>query len=324
MPIGNDSYVNNTLEILRAFLVSSKPVYKRKNIQSGLGLKKADLDKLPYVGFNQTGTKKHNASSKMFWKRKEELLYDYHIVELSSNERGKFYGITPIGVHYFCENIEEIDSDIFECIFSHLKFFYEKGKPKGEKSYLDKLENITRNKSLRKMSNFDVGFEFKETFLNFKIKHSVEDYSVIKLTYTPTSGMNILLSELLYPNGDVRLEDESFTVISNTSEDTLMWTDKDVNGFTFNYLLSKFLIKSFLHSLYHYNKISTSILNERYLIKKDHKKLIKEELKKEKTILKAFDNEGIKVVKEFQDEINNAVKLYTSAFESESKLLMLS
>ena len=133
----------------------------------------------------------------------------------------------------------------------------------------------------------------------------------------------IPLSELLYPNGNVELEDMSYTVMSNTTDGTLMWTNKDVDGFTFNYILSKFLIKSFLHSLYHYNKISTSILNKGSdLIENDHKKLIKKKLKKEKTILKAFDNEGIKVVKEFQDEINKAVKLYTSAFESETEMIM--
>ena len=331
MPIGNDSYVNNTLEVLRAFLVSSYPIEKRKNIISGYGLKKEDLDKTPKESFNKNGSKKHKATSKMFSKRKDDLLYDYHIVQLPSNGRGKFFGITPIGISYFCEHMENIDSDIFESIFTHLKFFYEKGKPKEEKSYLDELESIMRNKDLREIPDFDIGFEFKETFANFKIKHSVEDYSTVKMTYTPTSGMEILLSELLYPNGDVGIEDELFTIMSNSNEGTLMISDKDVNGHTFNYYLSKFLIKSFLHSLYCYNKLIVSTLEETgesFYEKKPNilTEYIKSELKlkKQKAILNAFDMNNIEVVKEFQDEINEAVKLYTTAFESEVKTLMMS
>jgi len=318
VPIGNELYMNNYFEVLRAFLVSSYPVEKRKNIISGYGLKKEDLDKTPEESFNKAGKKKHNASSKMFWKRKDDLLYNYHIVPLASNRRGKFYGITPIGISYFCEHMEDIDTDIFESIFSHLKFFYEKGKPKGEKSYLDKLESITRNKSLKENPDFDVGLEFKETFVNFKIKHSVEDYSAVKMTYSPTSGMEILLSELLYPNGDVQLEDEAYTVVSHSGEGTLMIIDKDVDGHTFNYLLSKFLIKSFLHSLYCYYKLMV-LTFESTSGHSESKSLYK----KVKTIINAFDKDTIEVVKEFQDEINKAVKLYTATFESESRLLML-
>jgi len=335
MPTGNDSYVENTLEVLRAFLVSSYPIYKRKNIQSGLGLKKEDFNKKPYEGFNQTGTKRHDASSKMFWKRKYNLLYDYHIVELQSNERGKFYGITPIGIAYFCEYVEDIDSEIFESIFSHLKFWYEKGKPKEEKSYLDNLQNIIRAKSITNIpeSEKEIKIEFKDTFSYFKVEHKVEDYIYLKLTYLPTFGMEIILSEFIYSKGSDGLDnDGTYTVISDSSKGTLNWTDKDIDGYTFNYLLSKFLIKAFLHTLYvHMQNITLPFQQNQKefqeLLKEIHpknRKHVKKELNKYRSILKAFDQDHIGVVKEFQKEINKAVKLYTSAFESESKLLMLS
>ncbi|MDH3204191.1 MAG: hypothetical protein OEL81_05900 [Nitrosopumilus sp.] len=329
MPIGDDLYVNNTLEVLKAFLLYSKPVFKRKNIQSGIGLKKEDLNKTPYDGFNQLGTKKHKASSKMFSSRKENLLYDYHIVRLPSNEHGKFYGITPLGISYFCEYSKHIDLEIFESIFTHLKFFYEKGKPKGEESYLKKLESITTNKILRDSPdaiNY-ITIEFKEAFSNFKIKHSVVDYILIKLIYTPTSGMEILLSELIYSKGSEEEDDYgAYSLSSDSNEGTLMIFDRDVDVHNFNYILSKFLIKSFLHSLYCGTVQWCNVFkdngknknkNNYDEIPMEHVKLVKTDLKMKHRILDSFKGEGFEVVKEFQNEISKAVKLYTTAFEKE-------
>lgn len=316
MPIGNDSYVNNTLEILKAFLVSSYPIEKRKKVVSGLGLKKEDLNKRSAEGFPDGWSKKHNVSSKMFSTRKESLLYDYHIVELPSNERGKFYGITPLGISYFCNNVNDIDSDIFEKIYSHLKFFYEKGKPKGEKSYLDKLENILK---LISDKNNTIGVKFKEIFSNFKIEHNVEDYIFIKLIYSPTAGLEVLLSELIYSQGFG--EDGTYNVVSNSNEGTLLSVDRDVDVYTFNYILSKFLIKAFLHSLYFDSYTITSTMEQKSQHNSKNKAKITEKLKIYQDIRKAFKKDGVEVVKEFQDEINNAIKLYMDVLKSEIKPL---
>lgn len=302
MPIGNDSYVNNTLEVLKAFLVSSEKVYASKKKISGYGLKKEDLNKTPYEGFNQKGTKKHNASSKMFSERKEDLLWDYHIAELPSKERGKYYGITPIGISYFCEHSEEIDTDVFEGIFTHLKFFYEKGKPKKEESYLDKLENIIRDKRIKNTPKAEkyIKKEFQNIFSYFKVEHKELDYIHIQLTHWPTSGMEVLMSEFTYS----KEEGGYHCVISDTNRGTLDWKEKEIDSQIFNYLLSKFLIKTFLHSLY---IVCQSLKN----------------LKEYSVILKSFNQEDIGVVKEFQKEINKAVKLYINAFELESKVYSL-
>lgn len=52
-----------------------------------------------------------------------------------------------------------------------------------------------------------------------------------------------------------------------------------------------------------------------------NKAKIAKELKIYQNIWKAFKKDSIEVVKEFQDEINKAVKLYTTALDSEVKSL---
>lgn len=307
MPIGNDSYVNNTLEILKAFLFSSYPIYKRKNIISGYGLKKEDLNKKPYEGFNKTGSKKHNASSKMFSKRKDSLIYDYHIVSLPSNERGKFYGITPIGISYFCQNIEELDSNTFASIISHLRSWYDKDKPESEKSYMKELDKV-----LKKIpeNNTIVDRTFQEILSNLQIEEDLDAGSFLRIgmNYRPTLGLDVLLTRLVYFRDSETNETYSLDFDSKNNPNFEFEKYLDVNKF--NYYISKFIIRAFLHSLYSMSSMVCDNLKD--MPKSEMPKLMKEEFEVHQSILDSFKGKIVIIVNEFHDEVIKAIQLQTT------------
>ncbi len=295
MPIGNDSYVNNTLEVLRAFLVSSEKIYARKNIVSGYGLKKEDLNKTHEKKSNE---KIHNASSKIFSKRKVDLLYNYYIVELPSNERGKYYGITPVGISYFCKHSDNVDTLTFEKIFSHLRFFYEKGKPKTEiSSYWkrlpeDKIYHIILQDILTKITT--LGSDL---------------YKMFSLAYElPTGGIDVFLTQIHWER-----DRNEFFIDFDLEKKPNEKAKRLITSDTFNYLFTKFVIKAVLHTLYYTQVLDIQTLQKKLTIKNSKNRVkIMKQIKQSESILDSFDKRGLLLVEKFNEDVLNAIKLHTN------------
>jgi len=201
MPIGNELYLNHTIGVLMTIVLHSKPVYAKFKQFSGYGLKKEDFDKR-VENVNHEFVRRSFVSSKIFFNRKKFLLENQYIKPLQSKEkRSKFYGITPLGIAYLCSNISELDNTTALRLIEILKFYYEKGKPAIERSYLTKLENVWIKLSevigekdlLEKLRGIVKGIKVvKETDSKIRIDLMYENYYGFIIPYT---SWNIIKDE---------------------------------------------------------------------------------------------------------------------------------
>jgi len=240
MPIGNDSFLDNSGEVLRAFLVSSKKVYRRKNKQSGYGLIKADFAKTQQISFNVNEPKLHNATPKMFYYRKADLLKNHYITELQSNERGKHYGITPLGIIFYVTQIKKIDLKTFDKIMSIMKFFYESGRPANEISYLEEYKESWGK--LRKVIKEEKLLEiFKSIFSG--IDNEIESNNQITLSYESSYGLKT-------PIIDYMVLDNEYRIFNNSEMKELNQEYWITNKVEFYYNITKFLLQAFAYSIF--------------------------------------------------------------------------
>ena len=238
MPIGNELQLENSLELFKGFIFDSKQVLKRKGVLSGFGLRKEDFNK---------PEKNSNATPKIFSKRINKFLESGWVKRLEhKSNKDKYYGITPIGITYFCANYKKIDSRVIDHVMSHLKYFYEQGKPSEEISYIEKLEN-----SWFKLSEIFPESQLVTLFTNlFKnidqektlTKENEPDLEII-LKYKTIQGLTIPVIMYEIVNEEYRL------VMDKTISD--IWTDYyyESNETKFNYNFAKFILKAFAYSI---------------------------------------------------------------------------
>jgi len=238
MLIGDTLYVNNTLELLKGFIFDSYRVYRRKGILSGSGLKKEDFSK---------PEKNSKATTKMFSKRINEFLESKWVKRLEhKSNKNKYYAITPIGITYFCANYKKIDSRTIDHVMSHLKYFYEQGKPSEEISYIEQL----------KSSWFELSEIFPESqlvalftnlFKNIEQEKTLtkENEPKLEITLKYKTIEDLTIPVIMYDivNEEYRLQ------MDKTIDD--MWTDYyyESNETKFNYNFAKFILKAFAFSI---------------------------------------------------------------------------
>lgn len=245
MPIGYDLYLANSVEVLKAFLVSSYELHKRKNQISGFGMIKEDFGKTNRRGFNEIPIKSHKATSKMFYGRKSFLLQNYYIKGLESKERGKHYGITPLGIAYFCSNVKNLDNGLIQKIISHLKFHYDLCKPEKELSYIDKLENHW-TKLCEIFGNETLTEHFRGIFSGIEISKNEDNYEHIECNYETFWGLKI-------PTVEYQIKDNNVRLILDSSINEIASFYYDSNEIEMNYNIAKFVISAFTHDLIHHN-----------------------------------------------------------------------
>jgi len=238
MPNGDESYVNNSLELIKGFIFDSYRVYRRKGILSGFGLKKED--------FNNP-EKNSIATPKIFSKRIYEFLESGWVKRLEHKSgRDKYYTITPIGITYFCANYKKIDSRVIDHIMSHLKYYYEQGKPSEEISYIEQIQNSWFELS-RIFSESQLVGLFTNLFKDIEQEKFETDnnQSALSINLRFESILGLITPVIIYHivNGEYRL------IMDNTVDD--MWTTYyyESNETKFNYNFAKFIIKAFAFSI---------------------------------------------------------------------------
>jgi len=238
MPNGDESYVNNSLELIKGFIFDSYRVYRRKGILSGFGLKKED--------FNNP-EKNSIATPKIFSKRIYEFLESGWVKRLEHKSgRDKYYTITPIGITYFCANYKKIDSRVIDHIMSHLKYYYEQGKPSEEISYIEQIQNSWFELS-RIFSESQLVGLFTNLFKDIEQEKFETDnnQSALSINLRFESILGLITPVIIYHivNGEYRL------IMDNTVND--MWTTYyyESNETKFNYNFAKFILKAFAYSL---------------------------------------------------------------------------
>jgi len=297
MPNRQSSYVKDTRKVLTTMIESSKSQFYK--VPTGYGMTAYDFDSRHE---NDEGiiVKSHDATEKMFRTRlKNEYFLERQLVKIiKSNKRGTFYSVTPLGIIYFCKMIEDFDNKLMENIFKHLRFFYEKGKPKSEYSYMNQLEQFWKIVSSKKWINYSVS-TFKEIFDSIEMEYV--DYTDLFLKY---EFRNILVpfSEFIIDNSE-----EARSVISYVNMDkeaSFLSLGMDISEEKINYLISKFIIRSFFHKMI--DRMSS--LHELLKIqpeKKYHKKAIQLDYE-----FSQIPEQFLEITDEFNDELIKIMKLH--------------
>ena len=291
MPIGYDLYLTNSVEVLKAFLVSSYKLHRRKNQISGFGMIKEDFGKTNRRGFNEIPIKLHKATSKMFYGRKSFLLQNHYIKELESKERGKHYGITPLGIAYFCSNVKNLDNGLIQKIISHLKFHYDLGKPEKELSYIDKLENHWA-RLCEIFGNETMIEHFREIFSSIEISKDKDNYEHIECNYETYWDLKI-------PTVEYQIKDNNIRLILDYSINEIAPFYYDSNEIEMNYNIAKFVISAFTFDLIHHNFEEQKSYNYN---PKDRQKLKKLQIQAESIPLEIYG-----LANEFNEYVTNAV-----------------
>ena len=245
------SRIDSESEILRVLLNADHAVRYRK-IQ-GYGLKDSDFDDKP------------NCSRRIFNHRKKDLLNSYYIRKLKqSDKRSTYYQITPLGIIHLCKSVNDLKEIPFTRIFDALKFYYNKGKPTDEESYIDKLKNSWE--SLEKIygRNWFVK-PFYDIIKPIEIKNNSEinirlNYELSRALRFEVSSINIIGNEIGVRADRVIDGSEPFA-----ASDFLF--DEIIDEKKMYYLISKFIINAFIHHVMCYNIIERVILTR---LKKNH------------------------------------------------------
>ena len=273
-------------------LVSCGPVYKRKNSLSGCGMKKEDFDKPQKVGFNDEPEKIHEASSKMFFKRRDFLLENRYIKQLESKgNRDKYYGITPIGISYYCRNIKKLHGNVFEKIISCLRDYYETGKPKNEISYIKMLEK-TWNKLTKIYDESELLEHFKGIVSGIEIS-DIDIGKAIECCYETYYGLKVNLAVF-------QITKDQYRLLLDSSVDEIKPFYYDTNESEFYYNISKFIIRAFAYDLIQDNfEDQELIVNSKSKIKE----LKNLQFKSQKIPLEIFG-----LADEFNNELRDSIR----------------
>lgn len=278
------SRIDSESEILRVLLNANQNVIFRKKIQ-GYGLKDSDFDDKP------------NCSRRIFNHRKKDLLNSYSIRKLKqSDKRSTYYQITPLGIIHLCKSVNDLKEIPFTRIFDVLKFYYNKGKPTDEKSYIDKLKNSWD--VLEKIFGRNWFVEpLNEITKTIELESNPNHYD-IHLYYDLSYGLKVLINSFWISKDEIRMK-----APSEEPEDFLYFSDVVDNEKMYS-LISKFIIKTFLHYFVYENTTERemlSILESELPEKKKFKKYQDEFLQ--------FPVSMLGVADEFSLELLNAIDI---------------
>ena len=229
MPIGNESYLENTLELLKGFIVDSKRVEKGRTI-IGYGIRKEDFKKRE----NDS-----NATTKMFSGRIDKFLELGYVKRLKhKSNKDKYFSITPLGITYFCSNLKEIDFMVLSHVMSHLKFFYEQGMPDYETSYIQNIQDSWQQ--LQQIFNDESKLHsiFLSVFKDIE-QEKFDDTLEINLNYETYLGLKTPV--IIY-----QIVDSEYRLIMDHSIDDVWTSNYYVSTEKeFNYNFAKFVLKAF-------------------------------------------------------------------------------
>lgn len=277
------SRIDSESEILRVLLNANQNVIFRKKIQ-GYGLKDSDFDDKP------------NCSRRIFNHRKNDLLNSYSIRKLKqSDKRSTYYQITPLGIIHLCKSAKDLNEIPFTRIFDVLKFYYNKGKPTDEKSYIDKLKNswdvlekiFGRNWFVEPLNEITKTIELESNPNHYDIHLYYELY-----------GLKVLINSFWISKDEIRMK-----ALSGEPEDFLYFSDVVDNEKMYS-LISKFIIKAFLHCIVLDNTMDRerrSLLKSNVPEKKEFKNYQEEFLK--------FPESMLGIADEFTLELLNAIDM---------------
>jgi len=277
------SRTDSESEILRVLLNADHAVRYRK-IQ-GYGLKDSDFDDKP------------NCSRRIFNHRKKELLNSYYIRKLKQSDgRSTYYQITPLGIIHLCKSVNDLKEIPFTRIFDVLKFYYNKGKRADEKSYIDKLKNSWD--VLEKVFGKNWFVEpLNEITKTIELESNPDHYD-IHLYYELSHGLKVLINSFWISKDEIRMK-----APSKEPEDFLYFSDVVDNEKMYS-LISKFIIKAFLHYFVYENTTEREMLSilESELPEKKKFKNYQEEFRK-------FPESMLGVADEFTIELHNSIEM---------------
>jgi len=242
VPIGTETYLENSLELLKGFIVDSKPVYKRR-ILVGNGIRKEDFNK---------SQKYSNATPKIFSKRINKFLELGYVKRLEhKSSKEKYFSITPLGITFFCSNLKEIDFKVLSHVMSHLKYFYEQGKPDEEISYIESIQD-----SWQKLSQTFDKSKLHSIFLSvFKDIAQEKDDNMLEINLNYETYLGLKTPVIIY-----QIVDNEYRLIMDSSIDDI-WTSNYYFSTEkeFNYNFAKFILKAFSFAIL--ENISYSIMS---------------------------------------------------------------
>ena len=276
------SRIDSESEILRILLNANYPVFFRR-IQ-GYGLKDSDFDDQP------------NCSRRIFNHRKKDLLNSYSIRKLKqSDKRSTYYQITPLGIIHLCKSVNDLNDIPFTRIFDVLKFYYNKGKPTDEKSYIDKLKNSWD--VLEKIFGGNwFAYPLNEITKTIELESNPDDYEIH--LYYELYGLKVLTNSFWISKDEIKIK-----ALSEHPEDFIYFSHVIDNKIMY-YLISKFIIKAFLHCIVYENTMDRerlSLLKSNVPEKKEFKNYQEEFLK--------FPESMLGVADEFTLELKNAIDI---------------
>ena len=306
--IGNEEYVNNTLEILKAFLMHGEPQGKDKRKIDGYGLK---MDDFLHKFKNKNNESYSSATKRMFAPRKNELLSNRYITPIrSKGKQTKYYSITPIGIAYLCQNFirpTNLITEYFNQIIKYLIFYHETTKPKP--GYAKLLENHHRmfqihdNTKLSKKKEIFLLWSLFIIMKYVKYDQYAENERSITLSY-PLDYTEINYGTYLFTHGeknkDLFLE---LHIPSQKTSDKLEpfegysdTTEKEIYQ-----KIATFIIKAFF-----YRSLTNKIFSHLFKIFENPSKSSTTQFNKE---LRIIPKEYLKIADDFLNELNSILEL---------------
>ena len=185
--IGNEEYVSNTIEVLKAFLWHGTNISKDKRKLDGYGLK---MEEFLHKFKNEKNESYSSATKRMFVARKNELLSNRYITRIrSKGKQSKYYAITPIGIAYLFQKYEPPSDLVTECfnqVIKHLIFYHEITKPKpGYAKLLEshKIFQIYSNNELNENKSIRTLQAIFKIMKYVKISHDGSNLTNVTLSY---------------------------------------------------------------------------------------------------------------------------------------------
>jgi len=330
---GNEEYESNTLEILKAFLCHSKPIFKDKRKLEGYGLK---MDDFIHKFKNENNGSYSSATKRMFAPRKNELLSNRYITRIrSKGKQTKHYAITPIGIAYLFQKLRppsNIVTELFNQIIKHLKFYHETTKPKlGYAKLLEdhykifQIHDNTKPSKKKEINSLGVIFNIMKY-----VKITLYRYNEIgvKLSYPLNFDTELHYGEYLFTHKKIGSRTQKMygqtvkvaVINSKTITDQFLeihlpsqkiemnklTTDQQYIHTTEKEIYQK--IATFIIKAFFYQSITNKIISYE---RAQNNKLSRGKTMKFKTEFKSIPEEYLWIVNDFHNELDNILMLNT-------------
>jgi len=271
--------------VILQILLNANHAVRYRKIQ-GYGLKDSDFDDMP------------NCSRRIFNHRKKDLLNSYYIRELKQSDgRSTYYQITPLGIIHLCKSVNDLKEIPFTRIFDVLKFYYNKGKPTDEESYIDKLKN-----SFGVLEKIYGKNWFVKPFYDIIKPIEIENNSIIniRLNYELSRAQRFEVSSINIMGNKISVRADTEIDESEPPPASDFLFNKIIDEKEMYYLISKFIINAFIHHVMCENIIERVILTrlkKNYSGKNRFKKCQEEFLQFPEKILSTADKFNAELLK---------------------------